>query len=111
MFKNLGNIGQLMKQAQAMQEKMAKAQEELKDISVTGTSGGGLVTVTMNGKGEAQAVKIDPKILSAEDKEMLEDLVTAAFNDAKHKVDQTASEKMGDISGGLNLPAGFKLPF
>jgi DNA-binding YbaB/EbfC family protein len=103
-----GNIAQLMQQAQKMQEQLKKAQEELGHIEVTGESGGGLVSVIMNGRHEVRRVSIDPQI--ADDREMIEDLVAAAVNDAINKVQQTSQEKMAGLTGGLNLPPGFNLP-
>jgi DNA-binding YbaB/EbfC family protein len=105
-----GGIGNLMKQAQAMQESMQKAQEELASLEVTGESGGGMVKVTMTGKHEVRRVAIDDSLL-ADDKDMLEDLVSAAINDAVHKVEATTQERMSGLTSGLNLPAGMKLPF
>ena len=105
-----GGIGNLMKQAQAMQESMQKAQEELASLEVTGESGGGMVKVTMTGKHEVRRVSIDDSLM-ADDKDMLEDLVAAAINDATHKVEATTQERMSGLTGGLNLPAGMKLPF
>ena len=105
-----GGLGNLMKQAQAMQESMQKAQEELASLEVTGESGGGMVRVTMTGKHEVRRVAIDDSLL-ADDKDMLEDLVAAAINDAVHKVEATTQERMSGLTSGLNLPAGMKLPF
>jgi len=105
-----GGIGNLMKQAQEMQANMQKAQEELASMEVTGESGGGMVKVTMTGKHEVRRVAIDDSLL-ADDKDMLEDLVAAAINDAVHKVEATTHERMSGLTDGLNLPAGMKLPF
>ena len=105
-----GGIGNLMKQAQAMQESMQKAQEELASLEVTGESGGGMVKVTMTGKHEVRRVSIDDSLMD-DDKDMLEDLVAAAINDATHKVEATTQERMSGLTSGLNLPAGMKLPF
>ena len=105
-----GNIGNLLKQAQAMQENLQKAQAEVAQITATGESGGGMVKVTLNGKHEAARVQIDPALLK-EDREMLEDLVAAAINDASHKVAAAVNEKMSGVMGGLSLPPGMKLPF
>jgi DNA-binding YbaB/EbfC family protein len=105
-----GNIAGLMKQAQQMQENMKKAQEQLAQIEVEGQSGAGLVKVVMTCKNEVRRVTIDPSLL-AEDKDMLEDLVVAAFNDAARKAEATAQEKMGGLTAGLPLPPGFKMPF
>ena len=105
-----GNIGQLMKQAQMMQENMRRMQEQLASMEVEGQAGAGKVKVVMTCKHEVRRVTIDPG-LAGEDRELLEDLMTAAFNDAAREVDATVSEKMGGMSAGLGLPAGFKLPF
>jgi nucleoid-associated protein EbfC len=105
-----GNIGNLMKQAQAMQASMQKAQAEIETFEVLGESGGGMVKVTMNGKHEVKKVQIEPAVAS-DDREMLEDLVAAAINDAVHKVDARVQEKMAALTAGLNLPPGMKLPF
>jgi nucleoid-associated protein EbfC len=105
-----GNLGNLMKQAQAMQETMQKAQAELATIEVIGESGGGMVKVTLNGRHEAKRVQIEPAVAS-EDREMLEDLLTAAFNDAVHKVEARVQEKMAGLMAGVQLPPGVKLPF
>jgi DNA-binding YbaB/EbfC family protein len=109
-----GGIGNLMRQAQQMQENMAKAQAELASLEVTGESGGGMVKVVMNGRHEVARVQIDPSISAAgDDREMLEDLVTAAVNDAVRKVETLTREKMSGLVGGMGmqLPPGFKLPF
>lgn len=105
-----GNIGQLMKQAQMMQENMRRMQEQLASMEVEGHSGAGKVKVVMTCKHEVRRVTIDPG-LAGEDREMLEDLMAAAFNDAARQVDAMVSEKMGGMSAALGLPAGFKLPF
>ncbi|NNG12835.1 MAG: YbaB/EbfC family nucleoid-associated protein [Halobacteria archaeon] len=105
-----GGLGNLMKQAQEMQANMQKAQEELAKLEVTGESGGGLVSVVMTGKHEVRRVSIDDTLL-ADDKDMLEDLVAAAINDAVHKVESTTQEHLSGLAGGLNLPPGMKLPF
>jgi DNA-binding YbaB/EbfC family protein len=104
-----GNIAGLLQQAQKMQQDMQKAQEELAQLEVTGQAGGGMVEVRMNGKHAILGVKIDPSIL--DDVEMLEDLVTAAANDAVNRVQSATQEHMSGLTQGLNLPAGFKLPF
>jgi len=105
------NFGKLMKQAQEMQTKMQEMQDRLAEVDVTGAAGGGMVTVTMNAKSEMKAVKIDPTLFSAEDAEVVEDLIVAACNDAKTKAEATMQEEMAKITGGLNLPPGMKLPF
>jgi len=104
-----GNIGQLMKQAQMMQENMRRMQEQLATVEVEGQSGAGMVKVVMTCKHEVKRVSIDPSLVG-EDREMLEDLVAAAFNDAVRRVEQTVAEKMSGFTAGLGLPAGFKLP-
>jgi DNA-binding YbaB/EbfC family protein len=103
-----GNIAQMMQQAQKLQEGMQRAQEEIAQLEVTGTAGGGMVSVTLTGRKECRKVRIDPSVLS--DPEMAEDLVAAAFNDASNKVDQQAQEKMGALTAGMPLPPGMKLP-
>ena len=105
------NLGQMLKQAQAMQSKMAEMQEKLAAMEMTGASGGGMVKVTLNGKNEVRSVKIDPSLVDPKETEMLEDLIVAAFNDAKTKVDANMAEEMAKITGGLQLPPGVKLPF
>ena len=104
-----GGLGNIMKQAQAMQENMQKAQEELASIDVKGQSGAGLVEVTMNCRFDVRKVTIDSDLMG-DDKEVLEDLVAAAFNDAIRKAEQTTQEKMGGLASGLNIP-GLKMPF
>lgn len=104
------NIGQMMKQAQEMQGKMTEMQDKLSELEVTGASGGGMVEVTMTGKHEVRRVKIDPT-LGTSDLGVLEDLLAAAFNDARGKVEIQVSEKMSELTGGLQLPPGMKLPF
>ena len=105
-----GGIGNLMKQAQKMQADMAKAQEEMANIEVTGQSGGGLVSIVMTCKHDVKRVSIDDS-LYGDDKDMLEDLIAAAVNDAVRQVEKTSSEKMSGMTEGLNLPGGMKLPF
>jgi nucleoid-associated protein EbfC len=105
-----GGIGNLMKQAQKMQEDMAKAQEEVAGMEITGQSGGGLVSVVMSGRHEAKRVRIDESLLG-DDKDMLEDLVAAAINDAVHRLDEAIKEKFSGLAQGIGLPAGMKLPF
>lgn len=108
---NKGQLAGLMKQAQAMQENLKKAQEELGSVEVTGESGAGLVKVTMTCKHEVRRVEIDPSLL-ADDKDMLEDLVAAAFNAALRKAEDTSGEKMGKLTAGMpGLPGGMKFPF
>ncbi|KAA0890180.1 YbaB/EbfC family nucleoid-associated protein [Pusillimonas sp. ANT_WB101] len=105
-----GQIAGLMRQAQEMQENMKKAQEALAEIIVEGASGGGLVKVTMTCRNDVRRVTIDPSLL-ADDKDMLEDLVAAAFNDALRRAEATSQEKMSSITAGMPLPPGMKLPF
>ncbi len=105
-----GAIGELMQQAQRMQENLKRAQEELAKLEVTGQAGGGMVSVVMNGRHEVRQVRIDRKLL-ADDPEMAEDLVAAAINDAVNKIAAASQQQMSQIAGGLNLPPGFKLPF
>ncbi len=105
-----GGLGNLMKQAQQMQANMQKAQEELAQMEVTGQSGGGMVSVVMNGRHEVRRVSIDDSLMG-DDREMLEDLVAAACNDALRKAEEMAQEKMSGLAAGLNLPPGFKMPF
>ena len=105
-----GNIGQMMKQAQMMQENMRRMQEQLGTLEVEGQSGSGMVKVVMNCKHEACRVSIDSSLVG-NDKEMLEDLLVAALNDAARKVEATVQERMGALTAGMGLPAGLKLPF
>lgn len=104
-----GNIAQLMQQAQKMQENLQRAHEELAKLEVTGTAGGGMVSVTLTGAKECRKVRIDPSILS--DQEMAEDLIAAAFNDASNKIDAESKDRMGSATAGMQLPPGMKLPF
>ena len=105
-----GNIGNLMKQAQAMQENVQKAQAEVANIEVVGESGGGMVKVTMSGRHEVKRVQIEPAA-AGDDRELLEDLIAAAVNDAVHRVETRTQEKMASAMAGLQLPPGMKLPF
>jgi nucleoid-associated protein EbfC len=104
-----GNIAQLMQQAQRMQENMQRAQEEIAKIEVTGSAGGGMVSVTLTGRKECRKVRIDPSVLS--DPEMAEDLIAAAFNDASNKIDVESQARMSAVTAGMPLPPGMKLPF
>ena len=108
-----GGIGNLMKQAQQMQANLQKAQEELANMEVTGESGGGMVKITMTGRHDVRRVNIDSSLLTGEpdDKEMLEDLIAAAVNDAVHRIEAASKERMSGLTSGLNLPPGMKLPF
>jgi DNA-binding YbaB/EbfC family protein len=105
-----GGIGNLMRQAQQMQETMQKAQAELAELEVTGESGAGMVKITLNGRHEARKVVIEPKLLG-EDKDLLEDLIAAAITDAVRKIAARSQEKYSGLMSGLNLPPGLKLPF
>jgi nucleoid-associated protein EbfC len=105
-----GELGQLMQQAQRMQENLQRAQKDLAKLEVTGQSGGGMVSVTMNGRHEVRSVRIDRKLF-ADDPEMAEDLVAAAINDAVNKISETSKQRMSEVAGGMGLPPGFKLPF
>lgn len=104
-----GGIGNLMRQAQQVQANLAKAQEELARMQVTGESGSGMVKVEMNGKHEVSRVRIDPSV--ADDREMLEDLVTLAINDAVKKIETTSQQRLSGLMGGMQLPPGMKMPF
>lgn len=104
------DLGELMKQAQQMQEKMQQAQEDLARAEVIGEAGAGMVKVTMNGRHDVKRVQIDPDLLK-EDKEMLEDLLAAAVNDAVRRVEEKNKEQLSSMAGGLGLPDGFKMPF
>ncbi len=103
-------LGNIMQQAQKMQDDIKKAQEELANMEITGESGGGLVSILMTGKREVRKVTIDPSLVG-DDKDMLEDLVAAAINDAVHKVNRMKKEKMAEVTSGLPLPPGFQMPF
>lgn len=105
------NINQIMKQAQAMQQKVLEMQEKIAQTDYEGSAGGGMVKITITGKHDVKQVKIDPSIVDKDDIEMLEDLVMAAFNDAKKKADEATESTMGNLMGGMGLPSGFKLPF
>ena len=105
------NIQQLMKQAQVVQKKMSEAQEKLAQSEYEGVSGGGLVKVVISGKGEFKKLKIDPSLIDPSDPEVLEDLIIAAFNNAKKDADEAASGAMSGAMGGMGLPPGFKVPF
>lgn len=105
------DIGKLFKQAQEMQSRMSEMQDKLEELEVAGDSGGGMVAVTLNGKGIMQRVKIDPTLLDPQEPELLEDLITAAHNDAKGRLEARVQEEMSKLTGGMSLPPGFKLPF
>jgi DNA-binding YbaB/EbfC family protein len=105
------NLGQMLKQAQQMQARMGEMQAKLAEIETTGAAGGGVVQVTLNGRGELKKLRLDKSVVDPAESEVLEDLITAAFNDAKAKVEQIAGEEMAKLTGGLKLPPGMKLPF
>ncbi len=105
-----GGLGDMMKKVQKMQAKMADLQEELEKVEVEGSSGGGMVKVIANGKGEISSVTIDPEVIDPEDAEMLQDLIVAAFNQAREKSQELQSEQMSKVTGGLSIP-GMNLPF
>lgn len=106
MFGNMGNMAGMMKKMQKLQGEMSKMQEELKTRTLEATAGGGAVKVIINGEKQIQSLKIDPSVVDAEDIEMLEDLVTAAINEAIKKVDDMMAQEMGKLTGGMNLPSG-----
>ena len=105
------NLGQMMKQAQEMQSKMDEMQSKLAEMEVIGSSGAGMIEITLSGKNDVRNIKIDPAVINSNDSEVLEDLIVAAFNDAKSKVDARVGDKMSEMTGGFQLPPGFKLPF
>lgn len=105
------NLGQIMKQVQDMQARMAEMQDKLGEIEIEGAAGGGMVKATVNGKGVVRALKIDPSLINPAEGEVLEDLIVAAMNDAKSKADEKMQGEMSKLTGGLPLPPGFKLPF
>ena len=106
-----GGMGNMMKQAQKMQEDMQKAQEEIAQMEITGQAGGGMVSVLLNGKHECKRVDIDPSLFDDDDRDMIADLVAAAFNDAARKVQEATQERMQGVTEGLGLPPGMKMPF
>ena len=105
------NLGQMMKQAQEMQTRMQQMQDALAEVEVTGQSGAGMVNVTLNGMGEMKRLKLDKSVVDPEDVEVIEDLIMAAFNDAKLKVEQHVADETQKLMGGMKLPPGIKLPF
>lgn len=109
MFENLKDIGALMKQAQQMQQKIAEMQAELEKIEVHGSAGAGMVRVTLSGKGEARQIQIDPSLMIASERGVLEDLLVAAFNDGRSRLEATVAERMKSMTGGLPLPPGLRL--
>jgi nucleoid-associated protein EbfC len=106
-----GDLGKMMKQAQELQARMAAAQEEIQRLEVTGSAGAGLVSVTLSGKGDLKTIKVDASLANGEEMDILEDLVVAAHADAKTKLDAAVAEHMSSVTGGMQLPAGLKLPF
>ncbi len=106
-----GNIGEMMKQAQKMQARIAEVQQKLETLEVTGGSGGGLIQMTADGKGAIKEVKVDPTLLDPKEVDVLEDLLVAAFRDVQAKAENLANEEMNKVTGGLKLPGGMKLPF
>jgi len=109
MFDKLKDLGGLMQQAQQMQQKMKELQDQLERLEIVGSSGAGLVKVTVNGKNETRRIEIDASLFKPEDKGVVEDLIVAAANDARGKVEEAVQERMRDLTGGLPLPPGFKL--
>jgi len=107
----MGNMGNMMKKVQEMQSKMQEVQKELESKTVEANAGGGMVSLVMNGKQQVQSINIDPSLLNEGEKEVLEDLIKAALNQAKEKVDEMSAEEMKKVTGGLPLPPGMKLPF
>lgn len=105
------NINAMLKQAQAMQNKLAQAQEKIAQHTLEGSSGAGMIKVVVTGSGEVKSIKIDPSLLAPDDVEVLEDLIIAALRDAKEKVDAYSQSEMSSVTGGMNLPGGMKLPF
>lgn len=105
------NLGQLMKQAQEMQAKMAEMQTRLQALEIAGSAGGGMVKASVTGKGEVKRLKIDPALVDPKEVEVMEDLIVAAINDARAKAEAAAAEEMQKLTGGLSLPGGMKLPF
>ena len=107
----MNNMSQIMKQAKAMQEKMAEMQKKIEETEIEGSSGGGAIKIVMNGKHEVKNLFIDPSIVNSDEKEVLEDLIIAALNDANKKIAENTNDQLGSISGGMGLPPGLKLPF
>lgn len=105
------NLGNMLKEAQKLQSRMSEMQQKLAEAEMAGSAGGGMVNVTLNGKGEMKRVKIDPALVDPKEVEILEDLIVAACNDAKAKIEAYLQEEMGKLTGGLPIPPGFKMPF
>ena len=107
----MNNMSQIMKQAKAMQEKMAEMQKKIEETEIEGSSGGGAIKIVMNGKHEVKNLFLDPSIVNSDEKEVLEDLIIAALNDVNKKIAENTNDQLGSISGGMGLPPGLKLPF
>ncbi len=107
----MNNMSQIMKQAKAMQEKMAEMQKKIEEMEIEGSSGGGAVKIIMNGKHEVKKLSIDPSLINTDEVEVLEDLITAAINDVNKKISENTNNQLGSISSGMGLPPGMKLPF
>ena len=107
----MNNMSQIMKQAKAMQEKMAEMQKKIEETEIEGSSGGGAVKIVMNGKHEVKNLFIDPSIVNSDEKEVVEDLIIASLNDVNKKIAENTNDQLGSISGGMGLPPGLKLPF
>ena len=107
----MNNMSQIMKQAKAMQEKMAEMQKKIEETEIEGSSGGGAVKIVMNGKHEVKNLFLDPSIVNSDEKEVLEDLIIAALNDVNKKIAESTNDQLGAMSGGMGLPPGLKLPF
>ena len=105
------NINNMMKQAQDLQKKMSEAQKKVEELEAEGTSGGGLIKITIDGKNLVKSVNIDESLISKDEVEILEDLIVAAFNDGKEKIQRKIADEMSAVTGGLQLPPGFKMPF
>ena len=105
------NINNMMKQAQELQKKMSEAQKKAEELEAEGTSGGGLIKITLDGKNLVKSVSIDESLISKDEVEILEDLIVAAFNDGKEKIQRKIADEMSSVTGGLQLPPGFKMPF
>ena len=107
----MNNINKMMKQAQELQNKMSEAQKKVEQLEAEGSSGGGLIKIIIDGKNLVKSLHIDDSLINSEEKEILEDLIVAAFNDAKEKIQKKISDEMSSITGGIKLPPGIKLPF
>ena len=109
--RSMNNFNNMIKQAQELQQKMADAQQKVETLEAEGVAGGGIVKVTINGKNNVTSIKIDDSVIDKNEKEILEDLIMAAFNDAKEKIQKKIADEMSSVTGGLKLPPGMKLPF